>query len=236
VTDERALRRAILRAPDDDLPRLALADWYADQGRFKEEETLRWFLARPDYRQSVEVDHVIPWLPAADVARWKFSGEVCGVWHRGFGSEVRAPADVLFRDGPRLLAEQPVTAVRVTDRRVWVRDDAEDVRSRPSWFRFSTVADRPVHLRGRAEEPHLGDIPVWLFDELRWYVDGSTYHAGSGQATCPRDDPDCFYVQFRSSRAAYACLNAAALKALRKMADEYCVTVLGEEPIYGPSG
>lgn len=235
MTDERALRRAILKNPADDTPRLVLADWYADQGRFKEEETLRWFLAHSDYCQSIKISHIIPWLPETDAARWEFSGEVCGVWRRGFGSEVRAPAAVLFRDGPRLLAEQPVTAVRVTDRRVWVRDDAEDVRSPPSWFRFSTVAARPQHLHGRAEEPHLGDIPVWLFDELRWYVDGSTHRAGD-QRVCPRDDPECFYVQFKSSRAAYACLNAAALKGLRKMADEYCVTVLGEEPIYGPSG
>lgn len=231
MTDERALRRAILRSPADDLPRLALADWYADQGRFKEEETLRWFLADPDYHQAVAIGHLIPWLPEADAVRWKFSGEICGVWHRGFGSAVRAPAAVLFRDGPRLFAEQPVTAVRVTD----VLPDNDNTWPQRPWTFFGVAtAFRDEERQQWPVDPGRGDAPAWLFDELRRDPHGLSWRDLSVE--CPPDDPACLWVDFVTEAEALAARDAAALRVLRKMADEYCVTVLGEEPLYGPSG
>ncbi len=77
----------------------------------KRAAAIRWFIERPDYHQSVPIREFVPTL-----TRYDGSGEVCGVWHRGFGSEIRLPCADFMEHAASIFAAHPVTAVRLTDK------------------------------------------------------------------------------------------------------------------------
>jgi uncharacterized protein (TIGR02996 family) len=106
VSDFAALRRAVLAAPDEDDPRLALADWYGENGDEARAEFVRVQVelarAYPDLGSPCEsrwcihpgcallrrmfglsASHADSWVPPALV------GRVMWVWRRGFVGEIR---------------------------------------------------------------------------------------------------------------------------------------------------
>lgn len=53
-SEYRALLDAVLDRPDDDMPRLAMADWYEEQGQGEQAEMIRHGIAHPGWRMGVE--------------------------------------------------------------------------------------------------------------------------------------------------------------------------------------
>lgn len=108
---EEAFLRAIRANPEDDLPRLILADWLDEQGEAKRAETLRWFLGNPQYRQANPIQSAIPGWPEVDRNRFLPS---C-VFNRGFVSEVSLPL-AGFLSHAKTLATLPLQRVTLTDK------------------------------------------------------------------------------------------------------------------------
>ncbi len=84
---------------------------YALGANAKRAHAIRWFIANPDYHQSVPITSFVPSL-----TEYATSGEVCGVWHRGFGSEVRMRCADFMQHAAAIFSEHPVTRVVLTDR------------------------------------------------------------------------------------------------------------------------
>ncbi len=93
------LRRAIVEDPADDAPRLALADWFEQNGRVVWAETIR-----KEVRNGV-------------VARGPLPGPFQGraVFRRGFVEIVTIELDPFLVHGAEIFAEQPITQVAFTD-------------------------------------------------------------------------------------------------------------------------
>jgi uncharacterized protein (TIGR02996 family) len=118
MTDGPALLRAILEDPADDAPRLVFADWLDEQGRPKIAARIRHGLGIPTevaypFSKGVALANHAP----GRIPPWaRFFGGSAFV-SRGFVSSVQV--DSVRRDPmlAYLFATQPVTEVRLTDKR-----------------------------------------------------------------------------------------------------------------------
>lgn len=138
-TEEAALLRAVLGRPDDDVPRLVLADWLDEHGQPERAEFVRFGceLARQDAEdeaanrlgtnplrgreRSLLLDHWKTWVPWADhgssfevilSGRWSFSGTPAVAFRRGFVAEIHLPVGQLLNHAADLFADHPITRVR----------------------------------------------------------------------------------------------------------------------------
>jgi uncharacterized protein (TIGR02996 family) len=85
VTDEAALRAAVLAHPDDDTPRLVYADWCDDAGDADRAAFIR---------AQVEAARAEPWSPAAREAEARAAallGQMVFEWEQSTGSAFRTP-------------------------------------------------------------------------------------------------------------------------------------------------
>lgn len=205
--------RAVLAAPDDDLVRLAYADWLDENGHGERAKNLRWFMANPQYHQSIPIGHAMPWMPQEDKDHLRYSGLHCGVFHRGFVSEVRTDAARLLAHGPRLLYAEPVVRVTVVG-----AAPCRVNRSGYGWYNGAVAAS--------LDEDEFS-LPEWLFDAV------IAVGAGEGGTPGGRDRRGRWrWVAFPFQMAARKARDAAALCRMGwgadKLADE-----AGEGPIYG---
>jgi uncharacterized protein (TIGR02996 family) len=122
MSDRRALIEAIRRHPDEDTPRLVLADWYEENGDAARGEFIRvqCELARLDpisdrypelhVRQlQMLAEHERDWLGewADRLVRWEF--------RRGMLDEVTVQPEPFCRDGAALFRDHPVWRVAFVD-------------------------------------------------------------------------------------------------------------------------
>ncbi len=120
-----------------------------DDTNSKRAAAIRWFIANPDYHQSVPITSFVPSL-----TEYATSGEVCGVWHRGFGSEVRMRCADFMTHAAAIFSEHPVTRVVLTD-----REPAQiDVYSGTSYWRWWWNGDRV--------SPDRQTLPTDLYESL----------------------------------------------------------------------
>lgn len=127
--ERAALLRAVCDGPDDDLPRLAYADWCEENGEEARANVIRHGVARPDRTFTCEEDGDVGlfcgddyglcqtcWetqdagLPAAFLQRRY-------VLRRGFVEVVRAPLAVLLEHGKELRRLHPIRRMEASDRR-----------------------------------------------------------------------------------------------------------------------
>lgn len=141
----QALLQAILADPQDDLPRLAYADWLEENGRQERAEFIRaqvacWnaFEARRGHRELCDCDRCERYdglyvsmrkryapgpdgaLPFADDDPVRLipasAPRSAWDWQRGFVSAYRGPLQVWLDYGPAVVRAHPVEKVRLTDR------------------------------------------------------------------------------------------------------------------------
>lgn len=143
MTDEAALLAGVLARPDDDLPRLVLADWLDENGKSDRAEFIRAQCHAPDanaFRLYVSnvyghefregPPYATLWgreplsddLPAraaffADWCRWPVGARL--MYRRGFVEAVACPAADWVEHGDTVLAAHPVTEVRLTTQPEW---------------------------------------------------------------------------------------------------------------------
>jgi uncharacterized protein (TIGR02996 family) len=153
-----ALLRAVVDEPDDDLPRLAYADWCEEAGDSGRAEFIRVQLelaklapASPtpagtseDYRLRRREQELLDLgsqprgfndiFPA-----WAESWQ----WRRGFVEKVACTLDAWLAHGPALARAQPVGEVRLTDKRPLTRADCYvwyaplgEPQRHPHWLPF----------------------------------------------------------------------------------------------------
>lgn len=128
TTDGAALLRAIIDDPDDDLVRLAYADWLEEAGDDARAEFIRVQVAgggevyvggevwmEPQEGRAAELcrRHSREWAgppPGHDPLRWEWT------FRRGFVEEVRCPLAAWDAHGGSILVSHPVTRVELTDK------------------------------------------------------------------------------------------------------------------------
>jgi uncharacterized protein (TIGR02996 family) len=147
--EEAALLRAIRDTPDDDLPRLALADWLDENGNPDRAEFLRAQVElarlppddprRPfleDREHELLADNETHWLGdvAADdgLREW--------VFERGFLTEIGASPVCLLTHGPALFAANPVRRWQVTGNELDMGQDLV-AAGRAGWVRRVEALD-----------------------------------------------------------------------------------------------
>jgi uncharacterized protein (TIGR02996 family) len=100
VTDEAALRAAVLAHPDDDTPRLVYADWCDDAGDADRATFIR---------AQVEAARAEPWSPAAREAEARAAalhGQAVFEWSQATGTPFRTPEfERGFVEGVEIFAE-----------------------------------------------------------------------------------------------------------------------------------
>ncbi len=141
------LLQAVLDRPQDDLPRLVLADWLDQHGDVYRAEFIRCEIAvhrwanTPSHllggsredggpagaalatSQNLWSEHWRKWLPTGIVgclSWWPFDPKVLtGRFVRGFINEIRGPLADLLKIGPAICREHPVEKVLVMDRQTF---------------------------------------------------------------------------------------------------------------------
>jgi uncharacterized protein (TIGR02996 family) len=123
----RALLASVLAAPADDAPRLVLADWFEDNGEGERAEWIRRCIWHPEIHPAngFRAD----WLAwpvelgngaCFDRAEFQHGGPLFNdspcysLCKRGFIEAVHLPAASWLSNADRILAEHPVTSVRLT--------------------------------------------------------------------------------------------------------------------------
>lgn len=123
MTDRDALFRAVLAHPDDDTPRLVLADWLDDHGDAADRDRAAFIrvgceMARSDpwghaFRQLRERAY---WLERKYETAWEASLDGTGIRHarfaRGFVEEVTIGAKRFLAEGDSLFDREPIRAVK----------------------------------------------------------------------------------------------------------------------------
>lgn len=131
MTDEEALFAGVLAAPDDDVPRLVLADWLEEHGQEDRAEFIRVQIERagvpkavPRFKECIRRERVLfarnkeTWLEPFQF--WPGGGYV--TFERGFISIIKASVDYLLLNAEKLWRRAPIREVYVTDGRHRVRD------------------------------------------------------------------------------------------------------------------
>lgn len=151
MTDRDALLQCVLDAPDEDGPRLVLADFLEEAGEVDRGEFIRVQirLAGLDHdvtfgtlcvdgqcqrcdeqatlrrRERELLVHRLTWLPPACMAlESQRAGDACQ-WRRGFVESIACTLGDWLEHGPAVVQCQPVREVRVTDR--------EPANGPPTW-------------------------------------------------------------------------------------------------------
>ncbi len=109
VSDHDALLAAILAAPQDDLPRLVMADWHEERGEWERAEFIRYQVGNPDGCCDGPAGHgsgMASSLPMGSMV----------IWRRGFLAEISCMLHTWLMRGPLLVREHPVEHVTLTDR------------------------------------------------------------------------------------------------------------------------
>lgn len=109
----------ILEHPEDDVPRLILADWLEDQGCGKQAHFIRvgcTLLARhPVYHAP---GCYTPWdCEHSELHPGREPGGDVWVWSRGFVNYVYCPCTDWLAHGPDLVRQQPIQQVRLSDKK-----------------------------------------------------------------------------------------------------------------------
>jgi uncharacterized protein (TIGR02996 family) len=149
MSDGEALLRAIVRAPEDDLPRLVYADWLDEAGHADRAALIRVQIELSRTREtevlSVEDRQLAPvgdrpcqrrreWaLPPAVRDRWPI--DVGGwEWHRGFPEVWHCPLELWEGHGGEMVSIVPVRRVFLIDREP--RVSSTNPRNRNwTWFK-----------------------------------------------------------------------------------------------------
>jgi uncharacterized protein (TIGR02996 family) len=118
VTDRDALLSSVLAAPDDDAPRLVLADWLDENGKPERAACIRAqiklaVMTDETERQELERQAYIRKEWAEPVFRVDSVG---GAWSRGFVESVTCTAADWLAHADAILAAHPVVEVRLTTR------------------------------------------------------------------------------------------------------------------------
>jgi uncharacterized protein (TIGR02996 family) len=186
MNERQALFQAVLDAPDDDAPRLVLADWLDEHDEGERAEFIR---AQVEVERLDEFDpsrtallaraeelfgrHRLDWqkgLPGWAVDNCKF--------RRGFADEVVTTAGRWLRSGGALRRGAPVRMVRLGNPR----------RRYAALFACPTLAGlRGLHLEGRMDlralralvaSPHLGSLTTLIVGGVGWSLEGARVLAG----------------------------------------------------------
>lgn len=196
MSDGDALLRAILEYPAEDTPRLVYADWLQENGDEEQAEFIRVqvglshrvpLLPEGDPERDGEynlwerlrsgmLDSALPclnslgifpyWIPSVGQSR-------CGVYVRGFVSEICLPLAAFMKHAPALFAAHPIERVTLTDREsrmdfpydefpwftwfpvreIWVQSERWDVpialAGRKTLIRFNKSEDADAWLSAR---------------------------------------------------------------------------------------
>src|SRR5262245_37983065 len=134
MTDQEVLLRSILESPDDDAPRLILADWLEEHGEPERAEFIRVQIEKALCANATHPRHGegryrarltsragalwkrhkrlwLPWDPA----------ELCVTSQRGFAARVTCGTSWFLRNAKALFCAEPVTSVSLRDRRPFYR-------------------------------------------------------------------------------------------------------------------
>ncbi len=188
LTDGEALLAGVLADPDDDLPRLAMADWLEENGEADRAEFVRVQVAFaalvggqgppaegmmfPDdwpeeaKRLCLRSLWLYSMLPDMEVrllhgpALWCYRPSL-GNFRRGFLESVELPLQAWLDHGPALVRAHPVREARLTDR------DPGESEDEPAsgWYRKPSGPPRPD------EED---ELPPFLWDLLDGAVEGES--------------------------------------------------------------
>ncbi|WP_088260638.1 TIGR02996 domain-containing protein [Fimbriiglobus ruber] len=101
MTERDALLRAVLENPDDDLPRLVMADWLEEHGQESEAVKIRYGVANP---HETEGKYLAQAMSFASI-------------RRGFIEQVACPCEVFMAKAGEWFGVQPITRVVLSDKR-----------------------------------------------------------------------------------------------------------------------
>jgi uncharacterized protein (TIGR02996 family) len=179
MRDEQSLLRAILDSPEDDLPRLAYADWLMEQG--DEERAARGELIQVQVQLANRAEGLgdpADWVDAASVPRLKareqallaqhgkeWAGPVAGLvdayqFRKGFVESVTLQAGRWLWGGDTLFTLTPLRRVRLTDG-INKRVADSPLLARLEGLDFSRTQMSDAGLNVLLASPHLGRL-AWL--------------------------------------------------------------------------
>lgn len=164
MSDGDALLKAILEAPDDDLPRLAFADWLDENARTDRAdgraERARWIRAGVALGRPVKLPGA-DWEPwSSGASKWAVSGAEFWEWRGGFVSRAHCPMARWLAYGPQLVVSHPITLVDLDDVRPF-----EHGRNRWVWTRSNT-ATRDVTHGSTLERALFRELPLLAHNRI----------------------------------------------------------------------
>jgi uncharacterized protein (TIGR02996 family) len=122
ITTERdGLLADILEHPEDDTPRLILADWLEEHGESERAAFIRYWLQHPRKTlRDIVAGKESWWDPAGD-DRLRYElvvpdGCTHASWRRGFVAEVSISMALWLELGPSLVQQHPIEAVQINGR------------------------------------------------------------------------------------------------------------------------
>jgi uncharacterized protein (TIGR02996 family) len=107
-----ALRRAILEAPDDDLPRLAYADWLEENGRDAYARNIRQGVREPEATRKFAGGDT---LGSAGGGYWLVPESWALAMRRGMVESISLPSAHFLASAKALFDRQPIIHVTLTD-------------------------------------------------------------------------------------------------------------------------
>lgn len=141
ATDGHALMQAIRAEPEDDLPRLAYADWLDENGQGERADAIRYALwvhrANRGYPRTPSPREAY-WYDDYNslVRKYRHGGFSFGS-DRGFISFVKCPHDAWLAHGKAICQSHPVVRVELTDKKPWCwQDSHHGVEQAYSWMRL----------------------------------------------------------------------------------------------------
>ena len=210
--DYRAILRGICEEPQSDVRRLVAADWLDDRGgrageiqaRFIRDQIANVVVRSVPLSTLVAVESVLGCQPCQcrnlgrkGVALVTGAGGTELVYRRGFVSEVRCTQAAFLEHAAAIFAEQPVTAVVLTDRHIqpfsglqyvwpggcWMRDQTRHTGADPSCELADPLFERLRHSMSRlhrnmAEYVHVDANATALRDLSRACVAFGRHRAG----------------------------------------------------------
>lgn len=174
MSDRDALLNAILEAPDDDAPRLIMADWLDDHNEPERAEFIRLQIYMPDgwekRSNELRIENESKWLQGWPLERgWCIFGDFGGErvaqeinsrrtnwkWAKGFVSAITCTAANAITHLDAILAAQPVQEVTLTTwpevERDWLNVDNPRYRfrSRTKEHDFVTISEESAMAMSR---------------------------------------------------------------------------------------
>lgn len=187
MNDEAGLRRAICLAPEDDSPRLMLADWLAENGQEDHANFIRFHIvsgATCNAGNSANSDGNEGAKSGVTRGHASFASDMLVVvgltapndrilWRRGFVDEIHLTLVQFMQHAQTIALRHPVRHWRLTDTMAY-----QD-HPHPEFILFSGAADASL------AQAQTGNIPSDLFD----YLSGGHYYRYTGLRAygCERD-------------------------------------------------